>query len=125
MGAVSMAVTGYHVIAPPGADFPGAGDFLEVRHGVWIALAGSVLMIAGGIAGAAVRRVPTGTWTAGPSEATPAPEPATPVDGQGTEGWISPAPAEAQADPASSAPSLSPALSAAPAGSTAPPGFAA
>lgn len=65
MGAASLAVVGYHVITRPGADFPGAGDYVELRLGIWIAVLGSALIVAGGlIAASAQQRTADDAWSA-------------------------------------------------------------
>ena len=56
MGAASLAVAGYHVITRPGADFPGAGDYVALRPGIWAAVLGSALIIAGGLIAASAQQ---------------------------------------------------------------------
>jgi hypothetical protein len=123
MGAACLAIAVYHLLTRPGSDFPGAGDFVSLRHGVWVALLGSVLIIAGGLMAAASPRVAVpGDWPAG-SSAEPArtggfAAPAT--------AGLAPAAADGPAQLGAEAPAFAPtpAYGGSPSTSTAPPGFA-
>ena len=56
MGGACLAIAVYHLLTRPGSDFPGADDFVSLRAGVWVALLGSLLVIAGGLMAAASPR---------------------------------------------------------------------
>ena len=122
MGAASLAVAGYHVVTRPGDDFPGADDYIDIRHGVWVALVGSALIIAGGLIGASAQQAaPRDAWNTG-APAGGQDQPA--AGGTASEGWIAPtasAPQRAEAPGGDIAPT--PIYIAAPTTSTAPPGF--
>ncbi len=76
IGAIALAIAGYHVVTRPAANFPGADDFINLRQGVWVAVIGSIVMIAGGLmavsaAGSSEAAAQTG-WATSPAEPWPA-----------------------------------------------------
>ena len=81
-GLMATALVGHRLVSPPGPDVPLGPDLLHPATGAYLALAGALLMVGGGLASAMGRAAPA------PAPAPePAPEPPTPVQAQQFKIW--------------------------------------
>jgi len=51
LGAIALAIVGYHIVSPPGGDAPAifGEDLVKVRYGLIVAALGALAMLAGGL----------------------------------------------------------------------------
>ncbi len=49
LGAVAVAIAVYHVVSRPGSGTGGFTNMVSVKYGIWVAVAGGVAMVAGGL----------------------------------------------------------------------------
>jgi hypothetical protein len=96
LGAIALAIVGYHVISPPGHDAPAifGDDLVKLRYGLAVAAFGAICMLAGGLM---ARSAPAAEPAASSAPYEPLPGyPTTPESPEGAAsaappGWAPPA----------------------------------
>ena len=96
LGAIALAIVGYHIVSPPGGDAPAifGEDLVKVRYGLIVAALGALAMLAGGLMARSAAAVEPAEYTPAfepPAEYPSAPQAPEAAGSAAPPGWAPPA----------------------------------